>query len=79
MFFECNKEVIVDETKDIRTIPDPLRIVPCLLYTSPHLYIYTIGNVGEAMIAKRRTYAQTQGYLTPPFKELSLIHILKVR
>lgn len=38
----------------------------------PHLYIYTIGNVGEAMIAKRRTYAQTQSYLTPPFKESEL-------
>lgn len=38
----------------------------------PHFYIYTIGNVGEAMIAKRRTYAQTQSYLTPPFKESEL-------
>ena len=38
----------------------------------PHLYIYTIGNVGEAMIAKRRTYAQTQSYLTPPFRESEL-------
>lgn len=37
-----------------------------------HFYIYTIGNVGEAMIAKRRTYAQTQSYLTPPFKESEL-------
>lgn len=40
-----------------------------LIGVVPHLYIYTIGNVGEAMIAKRRTYAQTQSYLTPPFKE----------
>ena len=26
-----------------------------LIGVVPHLYIYTIGNVGEAMIAKRRT------------------------
>lgn len=43
-----------------------------LIGVVPHLYIYTIGNVGEAMIAKRRTYAQTQSYLTPPFKESEL-------
>ena len=43
-----------------------------LIGVVPHLYIYTIDNVGEAMIAKRRTYAQTQSYLTPPFKESEL-------
>lgn len=43
-----------------------------LIGVVPHLYIYTIGNVGEAMIAKRRTYSQTQSYLTPPFKESEL-------
>lgn len=43
-----------------------------LIGVVPHFYIYTIGNVGEAMIAKRRTYAQTQSYLTPPFKESEL-------
>lgn len=43
-----------------------------LIGVVPHLYIYTIGNVGEAMIAKRRTYAQTLSYLTPPFKESEL-------
>lgn len=43
-----------------------------LIGVVPHLYIYTIGNVGEAMIAKRRSYAQTQSYLTPPFKESEL-------
>ena len=43
-----------------------------LIGVVPHLYIYTIGNVGEAMIAKRRTYAQPQSYLTPPFKESEL-------
>lgn len=38
-----------------------------LIGTTPHFYIYTISNVGEAMIAKRRSYAATQTYLTPPF------------
>ncbi len=43
-----------------------------LVGTLPHFYLYTIGNVGEGMIAKRRTYAQLQSYLTPPFKESQL-------
>ncbi len=38
----------------------------------PHYYIYTISNVGEGMIAKRRTYAQLVSYLTAPFKESQL-------
>ena len=38
----------------------------------PHFYVYTISNVGEGMIAKRRTYAQLISYLTPPFKESQL-------
>ena len=38
----------------------------------PHFYFYTIGNVGEAMIAKRRSYAATVSYLTPPFMESNL-------
>ena len=40
-----------------------------LVGTTPHLYLYTIGNVGEALIAKRRSYAALQSYLTPAFKE----------
>ncbi len=40
-----------------------------LIGTTPHLYLYTIGNVGEALIAKRRSYAVLQSYLTPAFKE----------
>lgn len=43
-----------------------------LIGVVPHYYLYTIGNVGEGMIAKRRTYAQLQSYLTPPFKESEL-------
>ncbi len=38
----------------------------------PHFYIYTIGNVGEALIAKRRTYAGIQSHLTAPFMESEL-------
>lgn len=38
----------------------------------PHFYIYTIGNVGEALIAKRRTYAGIQSHLTAPFMESNL-------
>lgn len=38
----------------------------------PHYYIYTIGNVGEALIAKRRTYAGIQSHLTAPFMETEL-------
>jgi len=33
----------------------------------PHPYIYTINNIGEAIIAKRRTYATLVSHLTPPF------------
>lgn len=40
-----------------------------LIGTTPHFYIYTISNVGEGMIAKRRSYGVTQTYLTPPFIE----------
>ena len=38
----------------------------------PHFYIYSIGNVGESMMAKRRSYATIQSYLTPPFLESSV-------
>ena len=40
-----------------------------LVGTVPHFYYYTIGNVGESMMAKRRSYATTISYLTPPFME----------
>ena len=43
-----------------------------LVGTLPHFYLYTISNVGEAMIAKRRTYASLVSYLTPPFIESNL-------
>ncbi|MBO4738336.1 MAG: cobaltochelatase subunit CobN [Bacteroidales bacterium] len=40
-----------------------------LVGATPHFYIYSISNVGEAMIAKRRSYAGIVSYLTPPFME----------
>ncbi|WP_029902611.1 cobaltochelatase subunit CobN [Prevotella sp. 10(H)] len=40
-----------------------------LVGTVPHFYYYTIGNIGESMMAKRRSYATTISYLTPPFME----------
>lgn len=40
-----------------------------LIGTMPHFYIYTIGNVGESIIAKRRSYASLVSHLTPPFME----------
>lgn len=38
-----------------------------LIYDIPHSYYYTTANVGEGMIAKRRSYAQIVSYLPPPF------------
>lgn len=35
----------------------------------PHFYYYTIANIGEAIAAKRRSYATLVSYLTPPFQE----------
>ena len=38
----------------------------------PHIYPYVINNVGEAMIAKRRSNAILVSHLTPPFTAASL-------
>lgn len=43
----------------------------------PHLYVYSTSNVGEAMIAKRRSYAGIVNYLTPPFMESNVRGIYK--
>jgi Cobalamin biosynthesis protein CobN and related Mg-chelatases len=43
-----------------------------LVGTVPHFYYYTIGNIGESMMAKRRSYAATVSYLTPPFMESNM-------
>ena len=40
-----------------------------LVGTVPHFYLYTISNVGEGVMAKRRAYAGLQSYLTAPFME----------
>ena len=40
-----------------------------LVGTVPHFYYYTIGNIGEAMMAKRRSYGSIISYLTPAFTE----------
>lgn len=40
-----------------------------LVGSVPHFYYYTIGNIGESVMAKRRSYATTISYLTPPFME----------
>lgn len=40
-----------------------------LVADTPHFYYYTIGNIGESVMAKRRSYATTVSYLTPAFNE----------
>ena len=48
-----------------------------LVGPTPHLYVYSIGDVGEGMIAKRRSYATLQSHLTPPFMESHVHDIYK--
>lgn len=43
-----------------------------LVGSLPHFYLYTISDVGEGLIAKRRSYATTISHLTPPFIETGL-------
>ena len=38
----------------------------------PHLYVYVINNIGEAMMAKRRSYAVISSHMTPPFMRSEL-------
>jgi cobaltochelatase CobN len=51
-----------------------------LMGDMPHFYFYTINDIGEAIIAKRRSYAAMISHLTPPFMsgglydELTEIH-----
>ena len=40
-----------------------------LIGPTPHFYFYTTGNIGEAVIAKRRSHAVILTYLTPPYAE----------
>lgn len=43
-----------------------------LIGARPHFYFYTTGNVGEAIIAKRRSHAVLVTYLTAPYVESGL-------
>ena len=43
-----------------------------LMRDLPHIYYYTTANVGECMIAKRRSYGQAVSYLAPPFIDTQL-------
>lgn len=43
----------------------------------PHFYYYTINNVGEGTIAKRRSYADLVTYLTPPFMDGDMRSIIR--
>ena len=40
-----------------------------LIGATPHFYYYTTSNIGEAIIAKRRSNAVLLTYLTPPYAE----------
>lgn len=48
-----------------------------LVGTMPHFYVYSTSNVGEAMMAKRRSYAGIINYLTPPFMESNVRGVYK--
>ncbi len=43
-----------------------------LVGSLPHVYLYTTANIGESVIAKRRTSATLITYLTPPFVDNGL-------
>lgn len=44
----------------------------------PHFYIYTINNIGEGIIAKRRSYATLITHLTAPFMQSGLYDNLRM-
>ncbi len=48
-----------------------------LISTLPNLYYYAANNPSEATIAKRRSYAATISYLTPPAENAGLYKGLK--
>ena len=50
-----------------------------LIASTPNLYYYAANNPSEATIAKRRSYANTISYLTPPAENAGLYKGLKVR
>ncbi len=48
-----------------------------LIGDKPHLYLYSINNIGEAFLAKRRARATLVSHLTPPFTQSELYGDLK--
>jgi magnesium chelatase subunit H len=48
-----------------------------LIGSTPNLYYYAANNPSEATIAKRRSYAATISYLTPPAENAGLYKGLK--
>lgn len=48
-----------------------------LIGSIPNLYYYAANNPSEATIAKRRSYANTISYLTPPAENAGLYKGLK--
>lgn len=48
-----------------------------LLAGTPHFYLYVISNIGEAMIAKRRSYAVMSTHLTAPLMESDIYGPIK--
>ncbi|HEY8417877.1 MAG TPA: magnesium chelatase subunit H [Limnochordales bacterium] len=48
-----------------------------LLGDLPHVYFYSMNNPSEATIAKRRSYATTVTYLSPPLREAGLYRTLR--
>ncbi|MBR4976198.1 MAG: cobaltochelatase subunit CobN, partial [Thermoguttaceae bacterium] len=48
-----------------------------LVGDKPHLYLYSINNIGEAFLAKRRARATIVSHLTPPFTQSELYGDLK--
>ena len=49
-----------------------------LIGAIPNIYYYAANNPSEATIAKRRSYANTISYLTPPAENAGLYKGLKV-
>ena len=50
-----------------------------LISTIPNIYYYAANNPSEATIAKRRSYANTISYLTPPAENAGLYKGLKLQ
>ncbi len=53
-----------------------------LLGPLPHLYLYCVESVGDALVAKRRGYATMISHLTPPFRKAELygdLHTLRAK